>query len=256
MSIDQLPSGTYRARLRLTGRTCSATFTTLEEAEEWEILTRARTIQGTLPSRTTVAQYATRWIAGHANAPANTRSFHQVNLDHWILPHLGRRPAASVTATDITMLMNQITDAVSASRADRVYRTLSAMFGGAGEHAGEHHVERTRSKEQPTRALVSDTTPADAHWGRGHPPSTGTLRKADRRVATAPRTPPPTTASPTVVKPRAMRRGRREGSPSSGDLPRSAWPWSSDRKRQGGHTTSTSLPLIAYAGTAPSSSPP
>ncbi|MBW3664936.1 MAG: site-specific integrase [Actinobacteria bacterium] len=131
MGIDRLSSGAWRVRVQVEGRRVAATFVTKREAEEWEVLTRAKAITTGLPGRMTVAEYASRWIEGYRNSPANTRRFHQVNLDHWILPHLGPRPAAEVTPTDITTLLNRVTDAVSASRADRVYRTLSVLFRSA-----------------------------------------------------------------------------------------------------------------------------
>lgn len=149
MAIDQLPSGAYRARLQVDGRRHQASFDT--EAEDWLALLQARAINGTLPSRTTVAQYAARWIEGYAHAPANTRTFHRVNLDQWILPHLGSRAATAVTPSDITVLITRITDAVSASRADRAYRTLSALFRSAEADDVVQRVPTRSKRHRPRR---------------------------------------------------------------------------------------------------------
>lgn len=110
------------------GRPHSATFDSAEDADDWVILTRARHITGTLPGRLTVAEYAARWMAAYDTAPVNTRRYHRHNLDAWILPHLGRQPAATVTPTDITRLLNVIHEQKSAAAAERVYRTLSVLF--------------------------------------------------------------------------------------------------------------------------------
>ena len=151
MGVRQLPSGAWQARVQVDGRRVGKAFPTRSEAEEWEVLTHARAIQGALPSRVTVAQYAQRWIEGYATAPSNTRRFHEVNLRQWILPELGRREAASVTPSDITILINRITDAVSASRADRVYRTLSALFRSAHADDVIQRIPPTRSKRHRPR---------------------------------------------------------------------------------------------------------
>ncbi|MFT7971840.1 hypothetical protein, partial [Salmonella enterica] len=63
MSIRQLPSGAFQARLTLNGRAYTATLPTRQDAEQWELLTRAKAITGSLPTRVTVAEYAERWMA-------------------------------------------------------------------------------------------------------------------------------------------------------------------------------------------------
>lgn len=70
-------------------------------------------------------------MAAYDTAPVNTRRYHRHNLDAWILPHLGRQPAATVTPTDITRLLNVIHEQKSAAAAERVHRTLSVLFRSA-----------------------------------------------------------------------------------------------------------------------------
>ena len=82
MSIRQLPSGTWQARLTIDGRKHGQTFATREEAKDWEVLTHARAINGSLPRRLTVQEYAVRWLSGYDGAPLNTRGFHDTNLKH------------------------------------------------------------------------------------------------------------------------------------------------------------------------------
>jgi hypothetical protein len=88
MSIRRTPWGGYQARLMIDGRQYTATLPTREEARDWERLVHARAITGMLPRRTTVRDYAAHWIVGYDTAPANTRTFHEVNLIR-ILEELG-----------------------------------------------------------------------------------------------------------------------------------------------------------------------
>jgi integrase len=130
MSVDKLPSGRFRARLMIDGARYSETFGTREEAKDWEVVTRARAINGALPKRVTVREYATRWLAGYATAPHNTRVFHETNLAH-INRAVGDFAVSRVTPSDITRMLNAIIDTRSPALAERVYRTASAMFNSA-----------------------------------------------------------------------------------------------------------------------------
>lgn len=131
MSIRRLPSGSFQARVTVDGQAWADTFSTRAEAEDWVVLIRARRIKGMLPQRMPVSQYATRWMQGYDRSPANTRRFHATNLVRFILPRIGQRGVASVTPSDITVLLNAVIDEVSVACADRVYRTLSAYFRSA-----------------------------------------------------------------------------------------------------------------------------
>lgn len=128
MSVDSLPSGMFRARVMIAGVRHSETFATRQEAEDWEIVTRAQAITGSLPKRLTVHEYSIRWLLGYATAPRNTRVFHETNVEH-INRAIGGFAVAKVTPSDITRMLNAIIEARSPALADRVYRTASAMFG-------------------------------------------------------------------------------------------------------------------------------
>ena len=131
MSIDQLPSWAYRACLYIDGRTHSATFPDEHEARDWESVTRAHHISGTLHGPVTVAQYASIWLEGYKAGPSATLRFHTNNLTRHILPAIGTQRLAKVTPTDITRLLVSVQTGVSAAKADSVYRTLSALFRSA-----------------------------------------------------------------------------------------------------------------------------
>lgn len=130
MGIRQLPSGRHQARVMIEGRNYTETFDTRAQAAEWELVTRAKGITGSLPGHVTVAEYACRWMAGYETAPVNTRTFHERNLRQ-VLVELGEYQVAKVVPTDITRFLNRIIDAKGAAEADRVYRTTSALFGAA-----------------------------------------------------------------------------------------------------------------------------
>lgn len=112
MGVRRLPSGAWQARIQVQGRRLTGTFATRDEAEEWEVLTHAQALRGKLSSRTTVAQYAERWLEGYASAQANTRKFHRVHLHQWIVPVWGSQAAASITPTDVTTLLNRRIQAI------------------------------------------------------------------------------------------------------------------------------------------------
>jgi len=139
VAINQLPSGAYRARLMIDGQTYRQVFSldgrspeeAFAAAREWETLTRARHIQGTLYGPTTVNQYAAGWLSGYDVGPSATKRFHETNVRLYIQPALGTRPIAKVTPTDVTRLLNTVRQTVSAAKVDSVYRTLSALLRSA-----------------------------------------------------------------------------------------------------------------------------
>lgn len=150
MAIRELPSGAFQARLMLDGSTHAGTFPTRREAEEWELVTRARSITGGLPGRLTVREYAARWLAGYSTAPRNTRVFHETNVAH-ITASLGAAPVARITPSDITRMLNDLIDRFTPALADRVYRTASAMFASAAADSLCPNGSPVRSKKHRPR---------------------------------------------------------------------------------------------------------
>ncbi len=131
MNVRKLPSGTYEARLMVNGVRYTATLPTLEDAQDWITVVRAKAVTGGLPRRITVQQYSLRWMTTYEGSPTSTRTFHQGNLDRHILPMLGSRTVADVTPTEIHRLLNGVKASVSVATADAVYRTCSALFNAA-----------------------------------------------------------------------------------------------------------------------------
>jgi len=151
MGIRKLPSGAFQARIQIDGQQWSGSFATRRDAQEWTLLMQAKGISGTLPRRMTVTQYAARWMRGYELSPANTQRFHQINLDRFILPRLGPRGVSSVTPTDITFALNSVAEEVSVACADRVYRTISALFRSAADDGLTERSPARAKKHRPRR---------------------------------------------------------------------------------------------------------
>lgn len=151
MSVDRLPSGSFRARLRIDGVSHAATFPTEREADEWMLTVKARAVSGGLPKRTTVRQYAARWMTTYDAAPRATRDFYQGHLDRHILPALGARRLSDVTPTEISRMLNGVRTSVSVATADAVYRTASALFNAAVADDVTHRSPVKSKKHRPRR---------------------------------------------------------------------------------------------------------
>jgi integrase len=147
------------------GRQYTATLPTREEARDWERLVHARAITGMLPRRTTVRDYAAHWIVGDDTAPANTRTFHEVNLVR-ILEALGTTRVSEVTPTDITRLINQLITQKSAAFAERVYRTASALFASAAADGLCPNGSPVRSKKHRPRRQRDHQPVLERHHAR------------------------------------------------------------------------------------------
>lgn len=130
MGTRQKPSGRWQARATIDGRAYSATFDTAEEADEWLMLLRARSVVGAIPSTVRVRDYAARWLDTYEASPHNTREFYRHALRP-VLAQLGAARVGRVTPTDVTRVLNRIAADHGVAAADRSYRCLSALFGAA-----------------------------------------------------------------------------------------------------------------------------
>lgn len=153
MSIRELASGSFQARLMIDGVSHSATFSTEDEARDWILVTRARATTGSLPRRMTVQEYATRWLGTYDAGPAATRVFHETNLRLYLVPAIGRRAIAEVTPTDIARMLNGVRTNVSAAKAGSVYRTASALFRAAFDDDVVVRVPVRSRKHKPKRQV-------------------------------------------------------------------------------------------------------
>jgi integrase len=165
VSIRRRPVRRLQVRLMIDGRRYSATLPTREDARDWERLLRAKSVTGSLPRRVAVRDYASQWIAGYDTAPANTRRFHQVNLEH-IVAGLGAMRVSEVTPSDITRLMNHLIVDRSAALAERVYRTTSALFSSAAADGLCPNGSPVRSKKHRPRRQRDHQPVLERHHAR------------------------------------------------------------------------------------------
>jgi hypothetical protein len=130
MGLDRLPSGSIRARLMVDGLAYTATFATEEEAREWSVVTRARAL-GVRAGRTlTVGDYARRWLGEFIDAAVGLDRYRHDVIEH-LLPALGARPLAGISAADLAALLGQVDATVSPPAAEQLRVTLWELFADA-----------------------------------------------------------------------------------------------------------------------------
>lgn len=130
MGVDRLPSGSYRARLRVDGQKCSATFATEPEAADWMAVMRGRAVGARAARRLMLEQYADRWLSEFIDTAANIDHCRGDTADH-ILPALGARPLVEVSPAEIAKLLQQVEADTSGDVADQVRATLRELFADA-----------------------------------------------------------------------------------------------------------------------------
>ena len=124
--VDRLPSGSYRARLMVDGKTYSVTFATEPEAAEWVVATRDRLGEARAARRLTLGEYARRWLGELIDPAANIDRCRRHALDH-ILPALGARPLVEGSPAEIATLLEQVEADRSGADADQVRAPLREL---------------------------------------------------------------------------------------------------------------------------------
>jgi hypothetical protein len=72
VGVRELPPDAFHARVMIDGVRHTETFVTRQAAEDWQVVTRARAITGSLPGRLTVREYSVRWLQGYAPCNIST----------------------------------------------------------------------------------------------------------------------------------------------------------------------------------------
>lgn len=127
MGVDRLPSGSYRARLMVDGTTFTATFATELEAAEWLVVTRGRLVAARAARRIMVEQYANQWLGSFIDDAVGTDACRR-DVEVHIVPALGSRPLAEVTAAEVMALLEQVEMAVSPAAAAQLRSTVQELF--------------------------------------------------------------------------------------------------------------------------------
>jgi len=132
MSLDHLPSGNVRARLMVDGARYTATFATEAEAQEWQVVTRARAV-GTRVSRPlAVEEHARRWLGEFIDTAADIDRYRR-NVQRYIIPCLGEHHLEKVTSLDVAVLLDRASADPSYGIADSVRRTCRELLAVAVE---------------------------------------------------------------------------------------------------------------------------
>lgn len=130
MGVDQLPSGSYRARLMIEGKTYTATFATEAEAGEWVVVTRGRVVGGRAVRSLTVEEYADRWLSEFIDTADGVDRYRHEVAEH-IVPALGSRPLVGVMPGEVAALLEQVRTDGSPAVAAQVLGTLDELFADA-----------------------------------------------------------------------------------------------------------------------------
>ena len=139
-TIDQLPSGKWRARYTVNGRQRSApkTFRLQKQAELWLAAKRLdienkADIPGEQKNET-VAVWAERWLSSKLNLKPKTKADYEMALRVHVLPKWGSTPVSKITRGDVQeWIQEQIDDDGSSHVIRRSVGTLSRVLNEAVE---------------------------------------------------------------------------------------------------------------------------
>lgn len=100
MGVDRLPFGSCRARLMVDRQTYTATFPTEAKAREWLVVTRGRVVGARAARKSTVEEYARRWLGEFVDTAAGVDPYQRDVAEH-VVPVLGSRPLVEVRPAEI-----------------------------------------------------------------------------------------------------------------------------------------------------------
>jgi integrase len=136
-SVRKLPSGRYQASYwhKAERHTAAHTFITKAEALAWLSSIETDINRGAwvdpAGAEMTVAELANRWLDSDPAKRATTRTRDDLAIRLYIIPALGTKKLAQVTAPDIQRLVNEGAAARASRTVRREYAVLRAMFAYA-----------------------------------------------------------------------------------------------------------------------------
>jgi integrase len=153
----------WRARYRdAEGRQRSRSFARKPDAVRFLTLVQADLLRGSYidpgRSRTPLSDYAGIWLESWSVRPTTRRTYDS-HLRTWILPALGGRSLASITPTDVRVLLRQLTEHLAPSTSRHVHGLLSTILRSAVEdgYLARNPAARTGPRRTP-RPLVAPLT--------------------------------------------------------------------------------------------------
>ncbi|MDR5699852.1 tyrosine-type recombinase/integrase [Agromyces aerolatus] len=146
-TVEQLPSGRYRASYRKDGQkfAAPATFASKDDANAWLAGERADRARGVWADprqgRVTLADYAATWMDSRPDLSARTRDTYQRALTRWVLPAVGNPRPIELGALDLADITQSVVRAW--------YAALYAAERDAAQARLDRDAER---REHPARA--------------------------------------------------------------------------------------------------------
>jgi len=189
-TVEQLPSGRYRASYRREGRkfTAPRTFTTHTEADAWlaaEFADRARGVwRDPNAGQVTLRDYAADWLNSRPDLAPRTQDNYRRNLARWILPRIGAIGGSRGVELG-AMFVSDLTPATV-----RAWR--AAVFSQARESAARQLARDRERTAHPARVWARSKGMAVADSGRISPAVMAAWRAAGEPQ-------PARTGLPTVV---------------------------------------------------------
>lgn len=159
-SVARRPDGRWRARYRdPAGKEHSRHFTRKVDAQRWLATIEADKLRGLYvdprAGQVTLAAYSERWLASRTLRDSSRRTY-SIYLHRRVLPALGARPLASITATDVRGFVRALGEQLAPNTVRSVHMLLSAILTAAVEDGvlGRSPCVRTGPRREPRAAVV------------------------------------------------------------------------------------------------------
>ncbi|WP_460802335.1 tyrosine-type recombinase/integrase [Microbacterium sp. GXF6406] len=196
-TVEQLPSGRWRAFYRRDGRKFSAptTFAARAEGDAWlaaEFADRARGVwRDPSAGRVDLGTFARDWLATRADLSPVTLSHYEHALSRWVLPRIG----AGDTSRGVELGTMDVADITPAT----VRTWYAAALTSARARLAERHAADASRRRDPVRAWARSQGLAVADTGRLSPRIVAEWERAGSPMLPTPATPLPENAGRAAV---------------------------------------------------------
>jgi integrase len=177
-TIDQLPSGKWRARVTLEGRAVTKSFRTRREGQDWVRQMAGQIEQGLgyEATRTSLGDYLEGWLVSISSSvnPKTAGQYRQIARDH-IIPNIGKHKLANLRPDHVQALYNK---KVAEGKGLRTIELIhSVLHNALGQALKQGIVMRNvtdattppRPKEKEMRILSEEESSRLLASAAGHP---------------------------------------------------------------------------------------